>query len=148
MHSNMRGHQGPAESGAFPLHLPVNQPAFLQLVRRLERLRAAARELLLALLLVRRRGAALGFALVDFLLHRRRRGRGGDCILAESVPSRQRRGEQQGESADCGGELHGNSFFCRARAARVLPPWREDSAQSFTLPDTSGIALPTNCTSD
>src|SRR6184192_2583100 len=91
------GHKGPAESGAFLLHLSVHHPALLQLERRLERLRAPLGELFLALLLVRRRGAALGFALIDFLLHRRRRGRGGSCILAESVPSRQRRGEQQGE---------------------------------------------------
>src|SRR5258708_28876754 len=112
------GTKAPPSAGPFllglpavTLHLPIYQPAFLQLVRRLERLRAAAREFVLALLLVRRRGAALGFPLVDLLLHSRRRGRGGVCVLAESVPSRQRRGEDEGEAADCGGELHGIPFF-------------------------------------
>src|SRR5258708_1062811 len=149
------GTKAPPSAGPFllglpavTLHLPIYQPAFLQLVRRLERLRAAAREFVLALLLVRRRGAALGFPLVDFLLHRRRRGRGGVCVLAESVSSRQRRGEDEGEAADCGGDLHGISFSCPEsclpRATRVLQPCRQDSAQSFTLSDISAFPVPTN----
>ena len=119
-------HQGPAQAGPFHLgkrksgreapifppfdplsflHLPVDSPALLQLVRRLHRLGAPFCEFFLFLLLVCRRGAALGLSLIDFLLHRRRRGRGGDCVITKSMPSHQHRGEQQGERSDGSREL-------------------------------------------
>src|SRR5258708_35543213 len=122
------GTKAPPSAGPFLLHLAVYQPAFLQLARRLERLRAAAREFVLALLLVRRRGAALGFSLVDLLLHSRRRARGGACVLPESVPSRQRRGEDEGEAADCGGEVHGIPFCLPCTCRRSLAALAQGSS--------------------
>src|SRR6202008_16878 len=85
-------------------------------------------------LLVCRRGAALGLSLIDFLLHRRRRGRGGDCVITKSMPNHQRRGEQQGERSDSGRELHGDApiFFPEASVAARAARSEVSTSRCFT----------------
>src|SRR3954462_6274875 len=132
------GHQGPASSGAFHfLHLTVKAAALFQLVRRLHWLVALPCELVPFLLLARRGGSPLGFALVYPLLHRDLRldagfGTKGNVFLSQGVPDRQRRSEDQCDGCDDGGELHGDvPFSCD----RVLQPARKPAAQSFTISD-------------